>query len=235
MSPFAARCLLVGASLVLVLAGVLSPVSGSARVVLLAAGACCAVLDVAVHRTATVADVDGPMVVVVEPSPVGADARTTEVGASEDREPDVGESDVDAPDRSSPDVDTRSLVLGHRPDGTALRAAQDAHVVVTGAGVLAVAVFRAIAEQVRDLAEPGDEVRQSTTTDLPGDSAVVARLDRAGTPRGTVVLVAGLGSTPRDWDVAVDVTRYGCSVRRPDDRHGTVVRPVLPLLQEDAV
>ncbi|ROP60685.1 hypothetical protein [Curtobacterium sp. PhB115] len=229
MSPFTARCVLVGAALVLVLAGVLGPVSGSARVVLLAAGACCAVLDVAVHRTATVADTDEPTVVVVEPSQVGADARATEVGASEDRESDVGDLD-----RSSFDIVTPSLVLGHRPDGTALRAAPDAHVVVTGAGVLAVAVFRAIAEQVRELAEPGDEVRQSTTTDLPDGTAVVARVDRAGTARGTVVLVAGLGSTPREWDVAVHVTRYGCSVRRPDDRHGTVVRPVLPLLRADA-
>lgn len=124
--------------------------------------------------------------------------------------------------------------------------------VVVGAGVLADAVFRAIAEQVRAGAAADDDIRSVTASGprcdvdagdgpggdgdalgLPDHTAVLARLDAQGRAVGTVVLVAGLGSLPRRWDVAVEVSRYGCSVRCPDEQHSTEVRPVLPLLSAD--
>ncbi|MFS2032330.1 hypothetical protein ACEN85_19790, partial [Curtobacterium sp. CT11-45] len=51
--------------------------------------------------------------------------------------------------------------------------------------------------------------------------------------RTTVVLVPGLSVLPRHWDVAVEVTRHGCTVRHPHERRGTPVAPALPQLQLD--
>lgn len=212
MTPFAARCALVGAAVVLVLAGVFAPLDGASRAVVFAAAGCCAVLDVLLQRSGA----GGPR----EPEPLSGDDAAAAI------EP-LGPS---APGR---------LLLGHGPDG-AWEIDATGHVVVVGTGALAAAVFRAIAEQLRAAADPWDDLRAAGRIGtlagdgaaLPDGTAVLARLDRSGRPSGTVVLVPGLGTMPRLWDAAVEVTRYGCTVRRPPDRRGVTVRPVLPVLPE---
>ncbi|WIE74337.1 hypothetical protein [Curtobacterium sp. MCSS17_007] len=73
MSPFAARCCLVGAALLLAALGVLGDVPGTARVVLLVAAACCGGLDVLVVRTApSVETGSAPLI-----DPLGADPFAT--------------------------------------------------------------------------------------------------------------------------------------------------------------
>ncbi|QSB22516.1 hypothetical protein [Curtobacterium sp. 24E2] len=213
MTLFAARCVLVGTAVVLVLAGVFVPLDGASRAVVFAAAGCCAVLDVLLHRSGA----GGPR----EPESLSGDDAAAPI------EP-LGPS---APGR---------LLLGHGPDGVPWETDVAGHVVVVGTGALAAAVFRAIAEQLRATADPWDDLRAAGRIGtlagdgaaLPDGTAVLARLDRSGRPSGTVVLVPGLGAMPRLWDAAVEVTRYGCTVRRPPDRRGVTVRPVLPVLPE---
>jgi hypothetical protein len=142
------------------------------------------------------------------------------------------------------------------------------HIVVIGSGVLALAVFRAVASQVRAAAGPDDEVRaacgaearavvaagtdhcpampsgtaavvvdrpaHTASPERPAHAANPERPDRACPPtRTTVVLVPGLSVLPRHWDVAVEVTRHGCTVRHPHERRGTPVAPALPQLQDE--
>lgn len=249
MSRFTARCVIVGAAVALVVAGVLAPISGAGQGVLLGAGACCALVDVVLHRSAS-PDPD-PVAVVAprgpdqpaEPEPLGAPE--TLVGAV----PEDGDG-------------TPALVLGHGPGGRVLRVDAASHVVVVGAGALAVAVFRGLAEQLRaaavhtdeDLrwaaapegldavgtssAEPAPSARSASTLSvhpLPSGTSVAVRMGADGRPHGSVVLVAGLGSAPRQRDVTVEVSRYGCSVSRADDHAVVRVFPALPVLVPDPV
>jgi hypothetical protein len=217
MTPFAARCVLVGTAIVLVLAGVFAPLDGASRPVVFAAAGCCAVLDVLLDRSSA----DGHH----EPESLSGDDSAATV------EPLC----PSAPGR---------LLLGHGPDGVPWETDTTGHVVVVGAGALAAAVFQAIAEQLRATADPCDDLRTAGRLEtpagetaalpagaaVPDGTAVLARLDRSGRPSGTVVLVPGLGTMPRLWDAAVEVTRYGCTVRRPPDRRGVTLTPVLPVL-----
>lgn len=215
MTPFAARCVLVGTAVVLVLSGVFAPLDGASRPVVFAAAGCCAVLDVLLYRSSA-AGHHGPG------SLSGDDSAAT-----------VEPLCPSAPGR---------LLLGHGPDGVPWETDTTGHVVVVGAGALAAAVFQAIAEQLRATADPCDDLRTAGRLETPADAAlpadgavpdgtaVLARLDRSGRPSGTVVLVPGLGTMPRLWDAAVEVTRYGCTVRRPLDRRGVTLTPVLPVL-----
>ncbi|QZQ54088.1 hypothetical protein KZI27_12155 [Curtobacterium sp. TC1] len=215
MTPFAARCVLVGTAVVLVLAGVFAPLDGVSRPVVFAAAGCCAVLDVLLDRSSA----DGRH----EPSSLSGDDSAATV------EPLC----PSAPGR---------LLLGHGPDGVPWETDATGHVVVVGAGALAAAVFQAVAEQLRATADPCDDLRTAGRLEtpagaavsdgaaVPDGTAVLARLDRSGRPSGTVVLVPGLGTMPRLWDAAVEVTRYGCTVRRPPDRRGVTLTPVLPVL-----
>lgn len=254
MSRFTARCVIVGAAVALVVAGVLSPISGAGQGVLLGAGACCALVDVVLHRSAS-PDPD-PVAVVAprgpdqpdEPEPLGAPE--TLAGAV----PEDGDG-------------TPTLVLGYGPGGRVVRVDAASHVVVVGAGALAVAVFRGLAEQLRaaavhtdeDLrwaaapevldavgassADPAPSARSASTRAasslsvhaLPSGTSVAVRMGADGRPHGSVVLVAGLGSAPRQRDVTVEVSRYGCSVRRPDDHAVVRVSPALPVLVPDPV
>lgn len=255
MSRFTARCVIVGAAVALVVAGVLAPISGAGQGVLLGAGACCALVDVVLHRSAS----PDPVAVVAPPGP-DQPAELEPFGVPE------------APTGTVPeDGDgTPALVLGHGPGGSVLRVDAASHVVVVGAGVLAVAVFRGLAEQLRaaavhtdeDLrwaaaperldavgtssAEPAPSARAASTRAastraasslsvhaLPAGTSVAVRMGADGRPHGSVVLVAGLGSAPRQRDVTVEVSRYGCSVRRPDDHAVVRVSPALPVLVPD--
>ncbi|MCS6528011.1 hypothetical protein [Curtobacterium flaccumfaciens] len=258
MSRFTARCVIVGAAVALVVAGVLAPISGTGQGVLLGAGACCALVDVVLHRSASSdPDPDPDPVAVVAPrgpdqpaEPEPLSAPETLVGAV----PEDGDG-------------TQALVLGHGPGGRVLRVDAASHVVVVGAGALAVAVFRGLAEQLRaaaahtdeDLrwaaapevldavgtssADPAPSARSASTRAasslsvhaLPSGTSVAVRMGADGRPHGSVVLVAGLGSAPRQRDVTVEVSRYGCSVRRPDDHAVVRVSPALPVLVPDPV
>lgn len=217
MTPFAARCVLVGTAVVLVLSGVFAPLDGASRPVVFAAAGCCAVLDVLLYRSS-------------------ADGR-------HDPESLSGDDAAATVEPVCPSALGR-LLLGHGPDGVPWETDTTGHVVVVGAGALAAAVFQAIAEQLRATADPCDDLRTAgrlatpagetaalpAGAAVPDSTAVLARLDRSGRPSGTVVLVPGLGTMPRLWDAAVEVTRYGCTVRRPPDRRGVTLTPVLPVL-----
>ncbi|MEV7762286.1 hypothetical protein [Curtobacterium flaccumfaciens] len=255
MSRFTARCVIVGAAVALVVAGVLAPISGAGQGVLLGAGACCALVDVVLHRSVS-PDPGTPPVAVAPPGP-DQPAELEPFGVPE------------APTGTVPeDGDgTPALVLGHGPGGRVLRVDAASHVVVVGGGALAVAVFRGLAEQLRaaavhtdeDLrwaaapegldavgtssADPAPSARSASTRAasslsvhaLPSGTSVVVRMGADGRPHGSVVLVAGLGSAPRQRDVTVEVSRYGCSVRRPDDHAVVRVSPALPVLVPDPV
>ncbi|PZE28209.1 hypothetical protein [Curtobacterium sp. MCLR17_055] len=260
MSRFTARCVIVGAAVALVVAGVLAPISGAGQGVLLGAGACCALVDVVLHRSASPdpdPDPDPDPVAVVAPPGPDQPAESESLGAPETLTGTVPEDGDGTP----------ALVLGHGPGGRVLRVDAASHVVVVGAGALAVAVFRGLAEQLRaaavhteeDLrwaaapevldtvatgsADPASSARSASTRAastlsvhaLPSGTSVAVRMGADGRPHGSVVLVAGLGSAPRQQDVTVEVSRYGCSVRRPDDHAVVRVSPALPVLVPDPV
>ncbi|SFF74868.1 hypothetical protein [Curtobacterium sp. YR515] len=174
MSPFTARCTLVGAAVVLLVVGLVVPVEWPSRAVLLGAAGCCAVLDVLVVRatrvrrsrgTECVADV--AVLVPTSSGPPGAENETVGTGTHR-----------------------RLIVLGTASNGRELAVDDRSrpHIVVIGSGVLALAVFRAVASQVRAAAGPDDEVRAACGAEA---RAVVA----AGTdhcpamPSGTAAVV----------------------------------------------
>ncbi|MFJ3319768.1 MULTISPECIES: hypothetical protein [unclassified Curtobacterium] len=284
MTPFTARCTLVGAAVVLLVVGLVVPVEWPSRAVLLGAAGCCAVLDVLVVRATRVrrsrgaeCGADVADVVVLVPTPSGQSGPVDgTVGTGTHRRP---------------------IVLGTASNGreVAVDDRSRPHIVVIGSGVLALAVFRAVVSQVRAAAGPDDEVRaacgaearavvaagadhcpampsgtaavvvdrpahaaspdhasRAAKADHPDRAAHPDDADRAGSPNGpahaasperpdracpptrtTVVLVPGLSVLPRHWDVAVEVTRHGCTVRHPHERRGTPVAPALPQLQLD--
>lgn len=281
MTPFTARCTLVGAAVVLLVVGLVVPVEWPSRAVLLAAAGCCAVLDVLVVRATRVRPSRGAEcgadVVVLVPTPSGQPGPVDgAVGTGTHRRP---------------------IVLGTASNGRELSVDDRSrpHIVVIGSGVLALAVFRAVVSQVRAAAGPVDEVRAACgaearavvaagadhcpampsgtaaiVVDRPAHTASPERpprasnpdhaasaaspddSDHAGSPNGpahaanperpdracpptrtTVVLVPGLSVLPRHWDVAVEVTRHGCTVRHPHERRGTPVAPALPQLQDE--
>ena len=64
-------------------------------------------------------------------------------------------------------------------------------------------------------------------------AVIVIEAAAIGGSRLPVVLVPGLGAFPRGWDVAVQVSRHGCVVRRRGRAEpGTRVAPTLPQLDE---
>ncbi|MDR6572925.1 hypothetical protein J2X60_001567 [Curtobacterium sp. 320] len=257
MTPFTARCTLVGAAVVLLVVGLVVPVEWPSRAVLLGAAGCCAVLDVLVVRAnrvrrsrgaECVADVADVAVLVPTPS----------------RQPGTVDGAVRTETHRWP------IVLGTASNGCELAVDDRSrpHIVVIGSGVLALAVFRAVAAQVRAAAGPDDEVRAACGAEaravvaagadhcpaMPSGTAAVVvdraahavspdhasraangdHPDRACPPtRTTVVLVPGLSVLPRHWDVAVEITRHGCTVRHPHERRGTPVAPALPQLQDE--
>ncbi|UWD77835.1 hypothetical protein [Curtobacterium flaccumfaciens] len=249
MSRFTARCVIVGAAVALVVAGVLAPISGAGQSVLLGAGACCALVDVVLHRSAPPDPGTRPAQVVAPRAP-DQPAAADPLGSPEQ------------PTGTTPEDDdgTPVVVLGHGPGGNLLRVDAGSHIVVVGAGALAVAVFRGLAEQLRaaavhadddlrwavapgllDAAGSGSDDPVPTTSSapsvetLPSGTSVAVWMGADGRPHGTVVLVPGLGAAPRHRDVTVEVSRYGCSVRRLDG-HGVVrVSPALPVLAPDPV
>jgi len=248
MSRFTARCVVVGAAVALVVVGVLAPLSGVGHGALLGAGACCALVDVVLHRSASALPADRPVVVVAPSIPDRVGAPGTPPDTSERLHV------LQPPAALVPDADGGSptLVLGHGPGDHVVRVDAASHVAVVGTGALALAVFRGLAEQLRAAAvHDGDDLRWAVapglldaggpTSDepsprtLPRGTSVAVWMDEGGRPLGTVVLVAGLGSVPRQRDVTVEVTRYGCSVRRSDDHDVVRVAPALPLLDLDPV
>ena len=247
MSRFTARCVIVGAAVALVVAGVLAPISGAGQSVLLGAGACCALVDVVLHRSA-------PPDPGTRPAPVVAPRAPDQPAAADP----LG-STAQATGTTSADGDgTPALVLGHGSGGNLLRVDAGSHIVVVGAGALAVAVFRGLAEQLRaaavhadddlrwavapgllDAAGSGSDDPVPTTSSapsvdtLPSGTSVAVWMGTDGRPLGTVVLVPGLGAAPRHRDVTVEVSRYGCSVRRLDGDGVVRVSPALPVLAPD--
>ncbi|QKS87807.1 hypothetical protein [Curtobacterium flaccumfaciens] len=249
MSRFTARCVIVGAAVALVVAGVLAPISGAGQSVLLGAGACCALVDVVLHRSA-------PPDPGTRPAPVVAPCAPDQPAAADP----LGSTAQPTGTTSADGDGTPALVLGHGSGGNLLRVDAGSHIVVVGAGALAVAVFRGLAEQLRaaavhadddlrwavapgllDAAGSGIDDPVPTTSSapsvetLPPGTSVAVWMGTDGRPHGTVVLVPGLGAVPRHRDVTVEVSRYGCSVRRLDG-HGVVrVFPALPVLAPDPV
>ncbi|MCE0458558.1 hypothetical protein [Curtobacterium flaccumfaciens] len=245
MSRFTARCVIVGAAVALVVAGVLAPISGAGQSVLLGAGACCALVDVVLHRSAPPDPGTGPAQVVAPRAP-DQPAAADPLGSLEQP---TGTTSADGDG-------TPALVLGHGPGGNLLRVDAGSHIVVVGAGALAVAVFRGLAEQLRAAAvdddlrwavAPGlldaggsrsDDPAPTTSSapsveTLPSGTSVAVWMGADGRPLGTVVLVPGLGAAPRHRDVTVEVSRYGCSVRRLDGDGVVRVSPALPVLAPD--
>jgi len=228
MTPFAARCVLVGAAVAVTVAGVVAPVPGSCRAVLFVAAACCAVIDVLLVRATRAAAAEAELPIDVAVTTVGP--VVVAPGPPDDAGP--------------PALPT--IVLGTTDEGRTIgtEGSGPTHIAVVGTGVLAVAVFRAVAAQARAAAAAsGTSIRVASASELrtlvanpdercppmpDGTAAIVC--DVGARDPTTVVLVAGPGQVPRTWDVAVEVTRYGCSARRRDETTGVPVSPVLPEL-----
>ena len=228
MTPFAARCVLVGAAVAATVAGVVAPVAGTSRAVFFVAATCCAVIDVLLVRAMRAA---------------GAEAARPDVAAVTTIGP-VAVAPGPSDDAGPPALPT--IVLGSTDEGRtiAVDGRGPTHIAVVGTGVLAVAVFRAVAAQVRTAAAAsGTPIRVASAPELrtllanpdepcppmsDGTAAVVG--DVGARDPTTAVLVPGPGQVPRTWDVAVEVTRYGCTVRRRDETTGVPVSPVLPEL-----
>lgn len=236
--PFlAARSLLVGAAVVLVLVGAVVSLAPSSRAAVLGAGACCAVLDVALVRSVR-AVVPGDAVVQVGPRSTSAVAPV--LAGDEDRPAlDDGDDPADRADRTdrtnSADRGVATILLGHTDDGGPVTTGTGGHVVVVGSGALARGVFRSVVEQVRAAGPPGVErvagdpglrddlpAAGGACPTLPADTAVFVRLGPDGRPDASVVLVPGLGQLPRLRDATIIVTRYGCTL---GDRDTTPPRP----------
>lgn len=258
MTPFAARCTLVGAAVVLVAFGVVAPIGGSSRAVLIGAGACCALIDVVLVRAMRNSTTDDRVAVIEPPRPAtSADATDPETAEQARSTTSATTADGAAPTSATTAAGAAptavpSIVLGHDPDGRLVELHdQDdggpTHVVVIGTGAVAVAVFRAVAEQLRRAATRFDggtraacdpELRAALglgsgtepCPPLPEDLAVVTTVHPDGGITSTAVLVPGSGQLPRRWNVAVEVTRYGCTVRRPAHSRGVALSPVLPEL-----
>ncbi|NQX24130.1 hypothetical protein [Curtobacterium sp. VKM Ac-2852] len=247
MSRFTARCVIVGAAVALVVAGVLAPISGAGQSVLLGAGACCALVDVVLHRSA-------PPDCGTRPAPVVAPRAPDQPAAADP----LGSTAQPTGTTSADGDGTPVVVLGHGSGGNLLRVDAGSHIVVVGAGALAVAVFRGLAEQLRAAAVHADDDLRwavapglidaagsrsddpaSTTSStpsgetLPPGTSVAVWMGTDGRPLGTVVLVPGLGAAPRHRDVTVEVSRYGCSVRRLDGDGVVRMSPALPVLAPD--
>lgn len=266
MSTLGARCVLVTVAVVLVAVGVLAPLSGGARVVLIVGGASCALLDRALVRSSDVAAVQHTVPVVPGPGAVPSPDDGRSVGTDDEQvvrpddervvRPDDeraggldderagGPHDVTRPPRGSPAASSHPppvLVLGRAPDGAAVTAPASARVVVTGRGALATAVFRALVAQLPSASDVGitrtaadaELTRVDAERPLGDGLAVSVRLHDDGRRAASVVLVPGLGAFPRGWDVAVQVSRHGCVVRRRGRAEpGTRVAPTLPQLDE---
>lgn len=251
VSPFAARCCLVGAAVVLAVVGVFGSLPGTGRAALLVAAACCGGLDVVVARTTTTqaAPAATPPVLVAS----GASVACTPVG------PDSDVVDPLAPGGGA----APGVLLGRHPDGTTVRVGTGAtgagpsgaglpgadpsgtcHLVVVGVGALAEAVFVALRAQLGHHGDhPSDDAEVRTASGarlvaaarggvgrVPPGTAVAARIAAAGPPRSTVVLVPGAHLLPRRWDHLVEVSRHGCRVQRHPDAAPVAIDPVLPLL-----
>ncbi|WP_144712189.1 hypothetical protein [Curtobacterium pusillum] len=278
MSPLVARCVLVGAAIVLAVVGVLAPVAGAPRAVVFGAAVCCALLDVLLVRGGAQDRGDAERVaVVVRPPPLPGSPLTGPL--------------LPVPTLVGPGA-SGVVVLGATPDGRPAELGLDrpVHVVVVGCGALAVAVFHAVGEQLRARATPAGahahargrttatadlpDVREAGAPDvasppapdagtlpapdagtlpapdagtlpapdpgspptprppMPPGTAVLAAIPPDGSEPTTVVLVPGTGTIPCRWDAVVEVTRYGCALRRPDDDRATAIAPVLPQLGE---
>ncbi|MGN8048554.1 hypothetical protein ACTJKO_02615 [Curtobacterium sp. 22159] len=249
MTPFTARCCLVGTAIVLLGAGIGAPLADVARAVVIGAAGACAVLDRLLVRA------------VRTPHPAGDEAADDEAA---DAEAAVGPADVrvvpgrtsrsdDSPPTAARtqadahDVRVAPVVLGTAQDGSVLtlHGGTPEHVVVAGGGVLALAVFRAVAAQVRAAAvasratvriAAAPDLRPALTSGdepcpvLPDGTAALVTDPVRGDCRTSIVFVSDPGRWPRRWDVAVEVTRYGCTVRRSGEDRGRPVSPVLPRL-----
>lgn len=160
----------------------------------------------------------------------------TDIATPAVRPPDVVPPDAPGlpdTDPAVPDVDPRALPVGSAPDGRPIELDASTGIVVVGRGALAVAVFTALVAELGRCAGAEDELR-SVDPDGSGSAdgvAVAVVIDGAGGRTGSVVLVPDLRSTPRQRSPTIDVTRYGCTVRRdPDDVGSIRVIPALPLL-----
>lgn len=255
MSLLVARTALVGTAVLLGLTAVLLALDGPARAVLFGAACCCALLDRASTRSLrTTSDESEPESTRTHPLP----------GTSDDR-----------PARQAQSLRSE-LLLGHDGEGEPIghelgTSDRPTHLVVVGAGALALAVFvefagllratptataaataiasgtvtvtgtetagfggavrTALADELVDALSPIAALDAARATkSLPAGTAVAVLTDADGRIRTTIVLVPSDRLRPRAWDTLVEVTRYGCSVRRVQDHRSRGLDPALPAL-----
>lgn len=244
MNLLLARTTLVVGAFGLVGTGVLAPVPGASRAVVIAAGLVFAVLDrlvVAGERSQASRLIEGRQQLGAETLPTESETLPTE---SETRPPQLASP---APDEAA------ALLLGHRlDDGSPVHSA-GAHLVVVGRGALARAVFDALSTRLVTVAAiastdattgPAGTSTSRHSDDLPDGLAplpegtavhvVVPDGSRALRPGGepalrTLVLVPDHDRTPRRADAIVTVGRSGCTVRTASESPIRIA-PVLPLL-----
>ncbi|QKS16361.1 hypothetical protein HUN59_09170 [Curtobacterium sp. Csp2] len=241
MSLLVARTALVGTAVLLGLAAVLLALDGPARAVLFGAACCCALLDRASSRSLpTTSDEPEPESTRTRPLPGTSDDPPARQAQSRRSDLLLGHDDDGEP-------------IGHELGTPGL----PTHLVVVGTGALALAVFVELADLLRATATAtgtatagfGGAVRTALADDLvdarppvaaldgapagvslPAETAVAVLSDADERIRTTIVLVPSERMQPRAWDTVVEVTRYGCAVRRAQDHRSRALDPALPSL-----
>ncbi|WP_206556287.1 hypothetical protein, partial [Curtobacterium luteum] len=216
----------------LVTLGVSVPASGIAEAATIGAGLVLALLDRSLVRrgagSAPEQEATGRSAAV--PAPVAQLLAASAPGGS-------GSTRTSGDADWAPSVDRlRPVLVGHSVDDARAVHSDAPHLVVVGRGVLARAVFDAVAAQARaDAAEVRASDDLPDGIPAPGDgTAVVVCTDARTGSRRTVVLVAEHDHVPRRADLLVTVGRTGCTVRTDDD-HAVRILPVLPLVEPPSV
>lgn len=141
-------------------------------------------------------------------------------------------------------TDGHALHVGRAPGGGPLSLDGADGVLVVGRGAFAVGVFVALTAALGATSNADQELRVTVGTDvdlpelpspaartLPPGVGVAVLVGIDGGRTGSVVLVPDLRLRPRGRCPTIEVTRYGCTIRKdPDDPAGMALAPVLPAL-----
>lgn len=255
MSLLVARTALVGTAVLLGLAAVLLALDGPARAVLFGAACCCALLDRASSRSLpTTSDEPEPESTRTRPLPGTSDDPPARQAQSRRSDLLLGHDDDGEPighELGTPGRPTHLVVVGtgalalavfveladllRATATTTATVTTTAKVTTTVTGtetaVIGGAVRTALADDLVDARPPVAALDGAPAgVSLPAGTAVAVLSDADERIRTTIVLVPSERMQPRAWDTVVEVTRYGCSVRRAQDHRSRALDPALPSL-----
>lgn len=259
MSLLVARTALVGTAVLLGLAAVLLALDGPARAVLFGASCCCALLDRAATRSLrATSDEPEPESTRTRPLPGTSDDPPARQAQSRRSDLLLGHDDDGEPighELGTPGRPTHLVVVGTgalalavfveladllratasttATTTTTVTATGTATATATGTATAGFggAVRTALADDLVDARPPVAALDGAPAgVSLPAETAVAVLSDADERIRTTIVLVPSERMQPRASDTVVEVTRYGCAVRRAQDHRSRALDPALPSL-----